>query len=283
MSVTCAATDGAGTIARAMPRPQILVREDGPVTTVAFIGPRMLIDDGLVAVDDGAAWEAKWSDPAAEVGLATGVLVDPYAPRPAPDAVPVAAARDLRDRHAALLRWARANVGPGRSRARRRAPPERDVRRAETTAAGEVRVEGWRRVARTTAHTAEALAGAIERATAACFAAWGWRAEGAAVRIFLPSERKHAMGLAYRPGIGHRLMGLSARLLTDYALESVERTLLHELCHHAREEIFSRSTNRLSQADMHDEAFCRMLGMVDPVVRGNQDACRYFAADTQLP
>jgi predicted SprT family Zn-dependent metalloprotease len=91
---------------------------------------------------------------------------------------------------------------------------------------------------------------------------------------------RRALGLAYAPGAKDRRISLNEVLLEKYNLDSIHRTVLHELCHHAREELHPHTRrhggSRLAQLDAHDAKFCEMLGQVDPAVAGNQQQCQFF-------
>ena len=124
-----------------------------------------------------------------------------------------------------------------------------------------------------------ALHEVIARACATVFRAWGWPPVGLVVQIH---KTGRAMGLAFSPGLKNRRISLHLNLLTRYDLGSIERTVLHELAHHAREEMYPRP--RAQIRDGHDARFCELLGKVDATVRGNPQQCRFFtdAVDLQV-
>lgn len=67
------------------------------------------------------------------------------------------------------------------------------------------------------------------------------------------------------------VVSLHEKLLSQYALESIGRTIIHELCHLYREERFPRK----KVTAWHDKIFCRELKRADPKVR-NRDSCAFF-------
>jgi len=98
--------------------------------------------------------------------------------------------------------------------------------------------------------------------------AWGW--EPVDLRVMIHNDSR-AMGLAYNPGKGVHRISLNSRLLNEYDTMSIFRTVIHELCHHYRDERFP-----INKLDAHDEIFCHELGKIDPVVVQNPKECVMF-------
>lgn len=111
----------------------------------------------------------------------------------------------------------------------------------------------------------------LERGVRVCSERWGWL--GTDLIFELHSSDK-TMGLAYRSGAysdtGCRRISLSRKLFLRYDAESIYRTVIHELCHHYREETFPKS-----RGDSHDKVFCDALRLVDPVVH-DEKSCQFF-------
>lgn len=105
---------------------------------------------------------------------------------------------------------------------------------------------------------------------------WGWSPNN--LKVFSHSSG-NAMGLAYQPGKGAHAISLHTKLLREYDQDSIYRVLLHELCHHHREEAWPRKS--ITKANAHDEVFCGELSKVDPIVAESGN-CRYFREEQWL-
>lgn len=144
----------------------------------------------------------------------------------------------------------------------------------------------------------ERLHAILSKAVTACEAVWTWQSAG--YPPWQPSRLEvmhhagnRAMGLAYAPGSGKdparkRVISLNARLFQFYDDHAIWRVVVHELCHHYRDEVFTSrdvdpdTANRLRQAIVayrsagkrlddrvlgtHDSVFIRELGRVDAKV-----------------
>lgn len=259
----------------------IAVWVNGPTTTVVFLPSGGLAQSALIVVDDTVHWSARWSPHAAttltEFGwllhgrrLAAGFALTTWA-KSSPHV-------------RAMLSWARGlMLGSGNDTAQRGALDLRDVnaRMAPCPRIGQIRYDNFQSVAKKSAHTFEALHAMMARAVGACVAAWGWEPSGLTVGFF---TGRNAMGLAFAPGKGDRRIALHHDLLARYDLDSISRTVLHELCHHAREELHPRGalsglSRNLVNTIAHDAKFCEMLALVDSTVAANPRSCRYFEDD----
>jgi hypothetical protein len=251
------------------------VKVGSPTNYVAVEHRTRYAQPGIIATDDGVEWRAAWHlDWFRQLEIA-GLLKQDSSRRfsATTGAAVVRSAENVPVELLPLLEWANKAATPQTPNvitASRRLTEER-LRIAQCPVIGQVRVEGWGKVSRRSAHTFEGLVGAIGNAVSACAKHWQWRADGLSVMIH---EGDSAMGLAYRPGDGDRRVSLKADLFSLYDLDSIYRTLLHELCHHAREELYVR--DRHPGFDSHDEKFCEMLGMVDPEVGNDPVGCRFF-------
>lgn len=261
-------------------RPFIATVSNGPTTTILYL-PNGRLEEGLiVVVDDTVHWTASWYPQARRELEGRGWLRGKRIAAGFSSTTWPKASHHVQ----AMLDWARrAGLGPGKDRAEIGA---RDLRAVGMLLApcpriGEVRYAGWKAVEKQSAHTFEALHGAVVRAVEACAAAWSWDPTGLSISFF---TGRRAMGLAYHPGRGDRRIALHHDLLARYDLDSVARTVLHELCHHAREELHPRGDihayGRAAAATLaHDQKFCEMLAMVDPAVASSPASCRYFDDD----
>lgn len=126
---------------------------------------------------------------------------------------------------------------------------------------------GWELIAKQSAHSLASLHRAVEKAVEVCDQAWGWRPENLRIKFHTTGN---AFGLAYSPGKKDHIISLLKKMFQEYDMDSAYRVILHELCHHYRDERF-----RLSPND-HDEIFCRELEKVDPTVEGDPRQCRHF-------
>ena len=135
---------------------------------------------------------------------------------------------------------------------------------------------GFARLARASKHTLADLHREIDAAVAHCDSVWGWKCSGLEVKFH---DAGLALGLAYAPGSGPRSMvrkvSLAAKLVERYDLPSIRRVVIHELCHHYREEAFPRVTSS-PWARPHDAKFCELLAVADPVVRDDPRSCEGF-------
>jgi predicted SprT family Zn-dependent metalloprotease len=121
-------------------------------------------------------------------------------------------------------------------------------------------------------HSLETVHKTVAQSIDLCQDMWKWHCRRPRVLAFTGGN---AMGLAFNPGAGNHKIGLNRRLLQDYDTMSIFRTLIHEWCHHAREEKAPRGRAAFD-ADSHDEMFCEMLKQVDPVVRDSAKDCVFF-------
>jgi hypothetical protein len=137
---------------------------------------------------------------------------------------------------------------------------------------------------------------AVAKAVADCAQVWAWQGGRGQWRptnleVMLHTGKK-TMGLAFAPGTGHlrnkRTISLNDLLFKFYDAEAVWRVVVHELCHHYRDEVFaSRDTDlatgerlRLAVVEhagkgasvrpdvlaTHDSVFVRELARVDKKV-----------------
>lgn len=154
------------------------------------------------------------------------------------------------------------------------------------------------------AYTLEQLHEITAKAVTDCTAVWKWRS--AEFPVWKPSNLEvmlhdgaRALGLAFAPGTGAKLnkrtISLNKKLLTQYDAHSIWRVIVHELCHHYRDEVFSsrevepaerevllqsvkayladKSASAVVQMQKvlgtHDATFVRELGKVDPKIKEN--------------
>lgn len=137
---------------------------------------------------------------------------------------------------------------------------------------GQIQYVGWETVEKQSAHSFDRLEQVVLKAIRVCNEAWNWKPVD--LRVKFHSEGR-AFGLAYAPGAGDHVVSLHRRMLKEYDLDTVYRVMLHELCHHYRDERF-----RQNPLDAHDATFCRELGKVDHTVIGDVRQCTFF---TDLP
>jgi predicted SprT family Zn-dependent metalloprotease len=116
-------------------------------------------------------------------------------------------------------------------------------------------------------HSFDVLSRLVDQAQKLCADSWGWKAQD--MRVMLHGSG-NAMGMAYSPGKGIHRISLHSKLLKEYDEMSIFRVILHELCHHYRNERFPLSLRS------HDEVFCRELAKVDPVVAQDTEKCTFF-------
>ncbi len=147
---------------------------------------------------------------------------------------------------------------------------------------GDILYTGFSRYAKRSAHTLDALHAIVDEAAAHCAAVWGWDCGRLEVKFH---GEGIAFGLAYDPGSGAtrgvRQISLHVHLLAAYDAATVRRVVLHEFCHHWREERWPRDRrSRVVPAilrEPHDDRFCDELARVDPLIDPrDRKACRYF-------
>jgi hypothetical protein len=223
---------------------------------------------GLIVTNDGELWSAKRSR-----------NLDLF--------VALAAARGVKRKVAIRettiepewrlpLAWARRQrLAPGGVESRPAAQTAASVSMERAGGGAPVRYVGFGAYRKRSAHTLRALHRMVESALAKCERAWGWRCDGLVVKFH--DDPRH-FGLAYGAGsgalTGERRISLSAPLVERYTLASIERTVLHELAHHYREERWPRA--RDAEREAHDARFCDALVQVDPLVDGG-DRCERFS------
>lgn len=122
------------------------------------------------------------------------------------------------------------------------------------------------------AHSLRTITDLVEKSVVLCKQAWNW--EPVNLRV-LTHTRGNAMGIAYAPGKGVHRISLASSLVNKYDEMSIFRVILHELCHHYREERFPRPAG-YTTGDAHDKYFCDALSLVDPVVKEQPESCRIF-------
>jgi len=119
-------------------------------------------------------------------------------------------------------------------------------------------------------HSFSVVTKLIEQARVLVKESWSWEPND--LRVLTHNQGK-AMGIAYAPGKGIHRISLHTKLLNEYDEMSIFRVIIHELCHHYREEKWPRE---LTMANAHDERFCEALTIVDPLVKDNPKECTYF-------
>lgn len=155
------------------------------------------------------------------------------------------------------------------------------------------------------AYTLQQIHDIIAKAVADCSDTWKWANGGP----WIPSNLqvkihtgKTAMGLAFNPGSGidlnKRIISLNKLAFIQHDAKSIWRLVVHELCHHYRDEALpqqdftdddakamrSQIQTRLLQGrsiakamvvlNTHDIRFVRALGQVDPIVAATPiEAC----------
>lgn len=115
------------------------------------------------------------------------------------------------------------------------------------------------------------LHGMFRRATDVARAAWGWTPGD--VDIFPMKASRRAAGEAYVGGIGDigpKKIRLNLGILRDYSDDSIVDVILHELCHHRREEI------RPIPKIRHDRIFCELLSAASPGATRSEPRCDRF-------
>ena len=135
---------------------------------------------------------------------------------------------------------------------------------------------GYARYARRSAHSLDALHRTIDEAISHCTAVWGWECSGVEVKFH---DAGASFGLAYAPGSGARSrvrkISLAVALIERYDLVSVRRVVVHELCHHYREEAWPRVASSPWYRP-HDSKFCEQLALADPIVASDSRRCDEF-------
>lgn len=121
-------------------------------------------------------------------------------------------------------------------------------------------------------HGFDSIADTVAKAVGLCESAWNWKVSK--LRVMLHGTGSKAMGVAFNCGSGNHRISLNSRLLNEYDLMSIFRVVLHELCHHYRDEMFP-----VNPLDSHDAIFCRELSKVDSVIADDQRQCQFFTEE----
>jgi len=234
----------------------------------------------VVAVDDGVQWRAQ-SYPAWQSALSAATFLDLGDARKIRQGVfGVKSAKKLTERQKMLLKWIQTIAKKPFSVLVKgaEAPSASRVRSEPCPVIGSVTYEGWTTaLAKKSAHTFAVFHIMIKKAVQDCARAWKWSPDGLVVTFHTSRKTQgRPMGLAYNPGGGNRRISILEDMLGKYSIGSIYRTVVHEICHHAREEKYPRDRRNYTGAMSHDDVFCKMLSAVDSQVAQNPNACRYF-------
>ena len=215
----------------------------------------------IVAVSDGVTWKATLGrPPAAPIGLR-------------PTNYSRKTLRAMPPEQRLLLMWARKALS-GKAEGYSTQTDAAQVDTTQVFAFGtppDCRVTFIGYARRKLSHSIDALVRVFTEAAELCNQKWGgWYPSNPEVEVHTTSR---AMGLAFEPGRKRHRISLHLRLLTEYDLPSIRRVILHELCHHYRNERFPLSH------DPHDRVFCEELQKVDVTLaedaaRANQSVAR---------
>ena len=167
---------------------------------------------------------------------------------------------------------------------RRPAPPRVKFFGATSAAAKRrgFEVVGFHTVSATSAHDMAELTAIVKRAIATAKRTWKWSPTNLVVQFHNGGKTfGFARGPGSGPRVGFTIISLSKRLLAEYDARSVGRTVVHELCHHYREESFA-ATIHLRKLKGHDDIFCRELKRADPL-SADPITCRYFTEERVKP
>lgn len=121
-------------------------------------------------------------------------------------------------------------------------------------------------------HSLEDIHGVVLAALSDARKTWNWRPKD--LRIYAHGGASRAMGRAYNPGQGDHRVSLNRKLLNNYDLAGIARVVIHELCHHYREERWPRGAQVFKIQGAHDNRFCSELAKIDPLV--NEANCEVF-------
>lgn len=218
---------------------------------------------GLVACDDGVRWSVVRYPPGA---VRDSILLPEHLMGMRRVAFSGVSESWLRSDQKALLKWAMKQPAS----ATIEKPPQKNVRA--------VLIDGCA-VSMVVKRRAEDIEKVLERCMGLMRAQWGWTPD----ILWVEELTMEPMGLAYSPGSGTkygRRIALSKRLLENYDNFSLERVILHEICHHYRDEVFEKNKALDEITGGHDPVFCRELQKVDPLSTGT--ACRNFEADVSI-
>lgn len=208
-------------------------------------------------------------------------------------ATPRAREADLWVEEYLALAWARAQVarrrrteprlrfGHGRGPMTPQARPE--VLLGDALAGG-VAFVGYAALDKVAPGIRDRVVALTRRAVEAARAAWEW--EPAGLRLGL-HKTGSAFGFALRPGTGvlyrERLVSLRWDYLQRWGDDAIYDTLVHEICHHYREETWPRTLASRTRKDLvreqHDERFCAELRKALPRV----DSWRACAHELREP
>lgn len=124
------------------------------------------------------------------------------------------------------------------------------------------------------AHTEQALISAIEESMSIFHRRWGF----VPTRLAVVIKEMKPMGSSWTKSAREpHIMSLSWRLVSEYGMKSIKRTILHELSHFYRANLNGYKAMRPKHG--HDAKFCDILGAVDPLVGASKAQCRFFQDD----
>lgn len=121
-------------------------------------------------------------------------------------------------------------------------------------------------------HSLDDIHGVVQAALTDARTTWNWRPKD--LRIYAFGGTSRVMGRAYNPGQGDHRVSLNRKLLNNYDLAGIARVVIHELCHHYREERWPRNPRVFKTQGAHDSRFCSELAKIDPLV--NENNCEVF-------
>ena len=252
-----------------------IVVRDAPPTLTMVVAGRDLNQPGIVITDDCVEWRAEWVPWVGNRLASMGFITPNW--REVTGGARLIKGVDLDIKAKTLLAWAKKqNLSRERQLASEgsKSLSEKKIKYAECPEIGAVRYDDWGSVSKKSAHSFDEVHRQVVADVLECAKAWKWLPTGLTIS-FHSSGR--AAGLAYEPGNGNRRISIRRDILEKYDIKSLSRLVLHELCHHAREELHPRRL--ITTENAHDERFCEMLRMVDSVVAAEPMSCRYFTDD----
>lgn len=181
-----------------------------------------------------------------------------------------------------MLTWAsRLNLKDGETQQREAIKPKSDMVLPRKSGA-KIKYVKFHSVEKKLPYTLAQIHSIIDEALSLCESTWRWSTTDASLEVWFHETGK-SMGLAYEPGrksielLKTRKISLHKDLLRFYDRDAIARTVLHEYCHHYREETWPRSAIKYRGIDLsHDEQFCESLAKVDPLVSKDPKTCSKF-------
>jgi hypothetical protein len=134
----------------------------------------------------------------------------------------------------------------------------------------------WDSVSSASPHATSDFTKAVSECLEDVWREWNWAPSKLVIKILGASQSVYGSARAPLFEESRRLICLNPKLLKEYSIDSIKRTILHELAHH---EVYDEERESGLSIETHGDRFCELLAMVDPMSRGSKQRCVHFVED----